>query len=52
MPFNSLHYRESEPTPMTMPDIDELTGMSVQDAALWRGTRTLADLGELTARWL
>jgi hypothetical protein len=35
-----------------MSDVDELTGMSVQDAALWRGARTLADLGELTARWL
>jgi hypothetical protein len=35
-----------------MPDADELTGMSVRDAALWRGARTLADLGELTARWL
>jgi hypothetical protein len=37
---------------MTIPDVDELTGMSVQDAALWRGARTLSDLGELTARWL
>jgi hypothetical protein len=35
-----------------MSDVDEITGMSVQDAVLWRGARTLADLGELTARWL
>lgn len=37
---------------MAIPGIDELTGMSVQDAALWRGARALAELGEVTARWL
>jgi hypothetical protein len=35
-----------------MSDVDKITGMTAQDAALWRGARTLADLGELTARWL
>lgn len=35
-----------------MTDIDEITGMSTQDAARWRGARTLGDLGELTAQWL
>ena len=32
-----------------MSGIDKITGMSAQDAALWRGAR---DLGELTAQWL
>jgi hypothetical protein len=39
--------------PMT--GIDKITGMSAQDAARWRGARTLGDLGglgELTAQWL
>ena len=35
-----------------MSDVDKLSGMTAQDAALWHGARTLADLGELTARWL
>jgi hypothetical protein len=35
-----------------MSNVDDATGMSKQDTALWRRARTLADLGELTAQWL